>query len=763
MAGLFDEPTVSFVQVAVERAVDRYPKGLTYGVPQSLSPIHVGQLITVPLGKGNTPTEAWVLSVSETSPTLAGNKEIKQVFSKNALTISLPEDLVSLASWMSSYYCAAIGPTLSTMLPGPVRKGIGIKTRTLVNLVMCPPNDVKLTKKQQYVLDTLAELPTNDRPIGISKLMKLASLGSRGPIDRLSEHGFLSTHQVTNVEASWFKQNIDTKEMPTLTDDQSRIVDAISKKLGEGYSSHLLYGVTGSGKTEIYMQLIDHAIKDGGKAIVLVPEISLTPQTAARLMGRFPDKKVAILHSALTKSQRHQQWAMVASGEADIVLGARSAIFAPVPIDALNIIIVDEEHDHSYKQDLTPRYHGRDVAIRRASTAKCPILLGSATPSMESWWNATRRNISTLHTLTHRAPGLTLPKVEIINMRIARAAAHGVMPVFSRELELEIQRSLANEGQILLLLNRRGFAPWIVCSSRACDWMMRCEHCETSMVYHRRKPLEEVGFVRCHHCAKEQRVPKICPDCTKPVIRLGAGTQRLEAIIRETIPLPSNQIARLDTDTTRKISDLHDTLDRFTRGEIRVLLGTQMIAKGLDVEGVTLVGVIDADTAIDLPDFRASERTFQLVSQVCGRCGRGSREAKAIVQTYNPQAPAIVLASEGKYEEFANRELRLRQETGLPPTSRMVRFVVRDDEFERTAGRADALYERLLSIASPSIQITPAAPCVLTRIADRFRFDVTASATTARELQQFLEDARQKKYIGNNRDLAIDVDPVSML
>jgi len=292
---------------------------------------------------------------------------------------------------------------------------------------------------------------------------------------------------------------------------------------------------------------------------------------------------------------------------------------------------------------------------------------------------------------------------------------------------------------------------------------MRCEHCETSMVYHRRKPLEEVGFVRCHHCAKEQRVPKICPDCTKPVIRLGVGTQRLEAIIRETIPLPSNQIARLDTDTTRKISNLHDTLDRFTRGEIRVLLGTQMIAKGLDVEGVTLVGVIDADTAIDLPDFRASERTFQLVSQVCGRCGRGSREAKAIVQTYNPQSPAIVLASEGKYEEFANRELQLRQETGLPPTSRMVRFVVRDDEFERTAGRADALYERLLSIASPSIQITPAAPCVLTRIADRFRFDVTASATTARELQQFLEDARQKKYIENNRDLAIDVDPVSML
>ncbi len=763
MAGLFDEPTISYVQVAVERAVDRYPNGLTYGVPQSLAPIEVGQLVTVPLGRGNTPTDAWVLSTSDERLDLGKNKETKQVFSKSAETVSLPQDLVSLASWMSSYYCAAIGPTLSTMLPGPVRKGTGLKTKTLVDIHTTPPTDVKITKKQQHVLDCIGDLPKNDLPIVISQLMKISSLGSRGPIDKLCDFGFLSTHQVTNIEAAWFKQTIDNKEAPTLTNDQNKVLAAITPTLKKGYSCHLLHGVTGSGKTEIYIRLIDEAIKKGGKAIVLVPEISLTPQTAARLMGRFPHKQVAILHSALTKAQRHQQWAMVASGEADIILGARSAIFAPIPIEELKIIIVDEEHDHSYKQDQTPRYHGRDVAIRRASTAKCPIVLGSATPSMESWWNATRRNISTLHRLPQRAPGLTSPTIEIVNMKIARAAAKGVMPVFSKELESEMQRALASGGQILLLLNRRGFAPWIAWSNRGCDWMMRCEHCESSMVYHRRKPLEEVGFVRCHHCAKEQRVPKSCPDCSKPVIRLGAGTQRLEAIIRETIPIPDDQIARLDTDTARKSSDLHSILDRFTRGEIRVLLGTQMIAKGLDVAGVTLVGVIDADTAIDLPDFRASERTYQLVAQVCGRCGRGTGNAKAIVQTYNPEAPAIVLASQNKYEEFANRELQLRQETGLPPTRRMVRFVVRDDEFAITAGRADSLYERLLSIATPAIQITAAAPCVLTRIADRYRFDLTASASTARELQLFIADARSRQYIANNRDLAIDVDPISML
>ncbi len=763
MVGLFDEPTISYVQVAVERAVDRYPHGLTYGVPESLAPIEVGQLVTVPLGRGNTPTDAWVLSTNNNPPDFGKNKETKQVFSKSTVTVSLPQDLVKLASWISSYYCASIGPTLSTMLPGPVRKGTGLKTKTLVDLIASPQVDIKITKKQQQVLDHIAELPNNERPIGIAQLMKLADLGSRGPIDRLCNHGYLSTHQVTNIEAAWFKQTIDNKKAPTLTEDQNKVIDAIFPTLTDEYSCHLLHGVTGSGKTEIYIRLIEQAIKDGGKAIVLVPEISLTPQTAARLMGRFPHKQVAILHSALTKAQRHQQWAMVANGEADIILGARSAIFAPVPIENLKIIIVDEEHDHSYKQDQTPRYHGRDVAIRRASTAKCPIVLGSATPSMESWWNATRRNISTLHTLPHRAPGLTSPKVEIVNMRIARAAAKGVMPVFSRELESEMQRALASGGQILLLLNRRGFAPWIACSSRGCDWMMRCEHCESSMVYHRRKPLEEVGFVRCHHCAKEQRVPKTCPDCSKPVIRLGAGTQRLEAIIRETIPLPDDQIARLDTDTARKSSELHATLDRFTRGEIRVLLGTQMIAKGLDVPGVTLVGVIDADTAIDLPDFRASERTYQLVAQVCGRCGRGSASAKAIVQTYNPEAPAIVLAAKNNYEEFANRELQLRQETGLPPTTRMVRFVVRDNEFEITASRADSLYERLLSIAPRAIQLTSPAPCVFTRIADRYRFDLTASAMTARALQHFIADARSRQYITNNRDLAVDIDPISML
>jgi len=478
-------------------------------------------------------------------------------------------------------------------------------------------------------------------------------------------------------------------------------------------------------------------------------------------MGRFPNKRIAILHSALTKSQRNQQWCLVAEGKADIVLGARSAVFAPLQNKQIKIIIVDEEHDHSFKQDSAPRYNGRDVAIRRAWMASCPIILGSATPSMESWWNATRRNVSRLHKLTKRAPGLVAPTIEIVDMR--KEHIHGEIgyPIISSTLQTAINRTIAADGQILLLLNRRGFAPWLTCASRTCGWMLKCDHCDSSMVYHRRKPLNDAGFVRCHHCATEQRVPKQCPDCSKKIIQLGAGTQKVEAVLRDSLQIPTEQIARLDADTTRKANDLHAMLDKFGEGKIRILLGTQMIAKGLDFPNVQLVGVIDADTAIDLPDFRASERTYQLVSQVCGRCGRGSGDATAIIQTFSPEAPAILLASKTDYETFANNEIAFRQSANVPPISRMVRFIIKDLSFEQATGRADSLLERLRAIGGNGVTISDAGACVIPRIADRFRFDITVTATTSQSLQNFLLEAR--KTVQPSRDLSIDVDPISML
>ncbi|MBC8201735.1 MAG: primosomal protein N' [Planctomycetes bacterium] len=761
MVGLFDEPSVTYAHVAVERGVDQFPEGLSYGVPARLLPLKIGQLVTVPLGRGNTPTQAWVLSLTDEAPVLAAGKETKQIFEKDRETIALPSDLVELARWMSQYYFSPIGPTLSTMLPGPVRQGTGLVTKQLLDFADNQADECKLTTKQQQVLHALNAMPKSQRPVEPKVLMKAANVRSKSPIDSLVARGYLHCHHVTTVEATWFKHAVDATTPESLTKEQTNVLRAIEEKLQSGYSSHLLFGVTGSGKTEIYIRLIEQAIEGGGVALVLVPEISLTPQTAARLMGRFPDKRIAILHSALTKSQRHQQWALVAEGKADIVLGARSAVFAPLQNDQIRIIIVDEEHDSSFKQDNSPRYHGRDVAIRRASMAKCPIVLGSATPSMESWWNATERKISTLHKLTTRAPGLVAPQIEVVDMRSERIHGEVGYPILSTKLQRALHTTLACDGQVLLLLNRRGFAPWIACASRTCGWMMKCDHCDSSMVYHRKKPLEHAGFVRCHHCGTEQRVPKQCPDCAKKIIQLGAGTQRVEATLRESLQIPAEQIARLDGDTTRKASDLQEMLARFGKGEIRVLLGTQMIAKGLDFPNVQLVGIIDADTAIDLPDFRASERTYQLVSQVCGRCGRGQGKAIAIVQTFSPNAPAIVLASKAEYEQFASQELQFRCDASLPPVTRMVRFIVKDTPFDQAASRADSLVDRLRAIASTDISISPAAPCVLPRIADRFRFEVIGTAATSKALQEFLALAR--KTIKPSRDFVVDVDPISML
>ncbi len=759
MIGLFDEPSVAWVRVAVERGVDRYPDGLSYGVPSRLLPLDVGSRVTVPLGRGDTPTPGWVIDVEDDPPTLPGG-DVKQVHDRDEASIALPEDLVELARWMSRYYVAPIGLTLASMLPAPVRRQTGLVTRTLVDLAPQPPPDVHLTTKQQHVRDTLAALDEIDRPIEIPRLMRLSDLGSRGPIDRLVAAGVLLRHRVTRIEADWFHRGVDDTAAPSLTAQQETITTAIGAQLGKGYSCHLLHGVTGAGKTEVYLRLIEAAIADGGAALVLVPEISLTPQTAARLMGRFPGKRIAILHSALTAAQRHHQWSMVARGEADIVLGARSAVFAPFPPDALRLVIVDEEHDYSYKQDQAPRYHGRDVAIRRAWALACPVVLGSATPALESWCNATLRGRSTLHELPVRAPGLVAPRVELVDMRRERSAHEGML---SRRLESAMHDVLADEGQVLLLLNRRGFAPYIACASIACGWMLRCEHCDASMVHHRRGHGDVRGFVRCHHCQQEQRMPTACPDCQQQVVRLGAGTQRVEAVLRDTLAIEPQRIARLDADTRRSARDLHGVLDRFHRGEIRVLLGTQMISKGLDCPGVRLVGVLDADTAIDLPDFRASERTFQLVSQVCGRCGRSEGAATAIVQTWNPHAPAIALAAAGDFTAFASRELELRTASQLPPMRRMTRLVVRDDDAATAAHRASVLADRLRSMAGAGVEISDPGPCALARIGGRHRYDLHVLAPQAASIGELLDQGRASGAIRPGRDLVVDVDPMSLL
>ncbi|MCH2134590.1 MAG: primosomal protein N' [Phycisphaerales bacterium] len=764
MEGLFPQATTGLVRVAVERGLDRYPDGLTYALDEDLADVAVGERVIVPLGRGNTPTGGYVVErlSQESAP-----PRTKHVLRRDETAPDLPADLLSLADWIATYYLAPLGLTIANMLPSAVRKGTGSTTLRLVSRASDPPGEGKRpTAKQKQVLDTLDELPASQRPVERRSLADMAGLGTCGPIDRLVAAGVLVETRQTAIEAAWHSAAPVDSRMPTPTPAQQTVIDAIAAERDAGFSTHLLRGVTGSGKTEVYLRLIDQTLQAGQIALMLVPEIALTPQTGGRLTGRFPDRRIAVLHSGLTDAQRNQQWARVARDDVDIVLGARSAVLAPIRHERLGLVVVDEEHDQSYKQDSTPRYHGRDTAIRLAQMSNCPAVLGSATPSIESWCNATERGVYRLHELQDRAPGLTVPRIRLLDMaQERRRQLPGQSMLIGPTLDHALQETLQSDGQALLLLNRRGFASYVACRNQKCGWMLCCDQCDVTMVMHRHRELPRGGLLRCHHCLSECRVPKSCAACGGPVAALGQGTQRIEEVLAARFPelRPGETLQRIDSDTMRRVDDLHEVLAAFGAGRIRVLLGTQMIAKGLDYPGVRLVGVIDADTAIHLPDFRASERTYQLVAQVCGRCGRGGDAGTALIQTYNPDAPAIRLAAERQYRAFADAELVDRSACGLPPARRMARIVIQDHDRARCTALAATMRERLEAFRTEAVEIRGPTECVIARIAQRFRRQIELFAPSARALHQVLAEARAAGLLDTADRTTIDMDPMSLM
>lgn len=779
------------VLVAVERGVDAYPEGLTYGVTPELATLRAGQRVTVPLGRGDATTHGWVVRVLESAENKGiSDEKLKAVRSVDD-TVALPTQVMELARWMSAYYACPLGVALAGVLPAAVKKGVGRVDRTFVSLTQRGRDVIaqlqvaaqqrarrgkkdaaatptpRFSPAQKRLLEALIDRPADADAIESAELLAAATVATKSPLHSLATLGLLELTTRSHVEADWLEQAARlenrTPTPPALTPDQQRAVSAIGSTISFGFSQHLLFGVTGSGKTEVYLRLMQQCLDAGRTALLLVPEISLTPQTAGRVLDRFPNERVAILHSALTAAQRNQQWMLVAEGKARVVVGARSAVFAPIPDDQLGLVLVDEEHDQSYKQDQAPRYHGRDLAIRRAQIAACPIVLGSATPSLESWFNATERGTSVLHRLPTRAPGLTTPKVEIIDFSAdVRRFRDRRVHLLGERLAESLARVVSEDGQAILLLNRRGYANWISCSAR-CGWMMRCEHCDAGMVCHEGP---RARFVRCHHCLTEQRLPEKCPDCAASVTVFGLGTQRVEeelVRVHPALAIPG-AVLRVDGDSMRGSRDLHDALGRFATGEVRVLVGTQMIAKGLDFPNVRLVGVVNADTAINLPDFRAAERTFQLVNQVAGRCGRGSSGGRAIVQTFQPDAAAIRLAAAHDFEGFAAQELAARKQFGLPPYRRMARVVVR--HASETAARDEAKRIRDALDRLPDCkgcEVRGPHPCPITRVSDRFRMQVEVFAPDAAALQRLITAARNAGAFPGGELAAVDVDPVALL
>jgi primosomal protein N' (replication factor Y) (superfamily II helicase) len=532
---------------------------------------------------------------------------------------------------------------------------------------------------------------------------------------------------------------------------QALAVETLTTALAAGFSTTLLHGVTGSGKTEVYLRVIATARAAGRGALVLVPEIALTPQLAARFRARFGED-VAVLHSGLPPRERLAAWRRLRSGEVGIALGARSAVFAPVR--ALGVVVIDEEHDPSFKQEEGVRYHARDLAVVRAQRAGALAILGSATPSLESTYNVTRGRFARL-SLPERATPRPLPEVSIVDLRRHPPGPDGL---FSAPLVDALGAALVSGGQCILFLNRRGFSTVMLC--RACGQVVRCGSCVVSMTYHRGR-----ARLVCHYCGRNAPVPTTCPVCASPrVERLGTGTERVESIVRERFP--DARVARLDRDTADGAGEgrgLEAILRRMQAGEIDVLVGTQMVTKGHDFAGVTLVGVLQPDQGMNLPDFRATERTFQLLEQVAGRAGRGERPGRVVIQTYAPEHPAIEAVARHDYEGFARAELAERQAAGYPPFTRMVALRLDAPDLERAREAATTAAEAARAAGGEAVRVRGPAEAPLGRLRGRARWQVWLSSLDRGALAVAARAASNAVRPGGDLRLAVDVDPQSVL
>ncbi len=721
--------------------------------PSDRHRLQPGMRVKVPLGNRRQPIISWCIKVETTSRTSHKLREIAEILDEKPLC---DDALVRIVLWMGHYYQAPAGQVFDTLIPSSVRSLAGTREKTYYSPSAEAKNaDVveSLPVKQKAVLMSLIRA---SNPMTAAELMLKAQC-SQDPIKRLLQKKLLETESRRELQSAtskrWQLDDGEAERKLQLTDDQSNALHQIVESIDANVQKTLLlHGVTGSGKTEIYIRAIEHVVKFGRGAIVLVPEISLTPQTRGRFERRF--KSVAVLHSQMTPAERHYQWQRIKNGEVQVVVGPRSAVFAPFP--RLGLIILDEEHDASFKQDTQPRYHARKVAHARSKSLGIPLLLGSATPSLESW-QATATGHAELLSLSGRVNTLPMPEVQLVDLRIREERTKGSI---SRPLHHAIDETLKEKGQIMLLLNRRGFATSIQCP--ACGHVVSCPDCDLPLTHHR-----DGSKAICHYCDFTIATPPWCPACRFDGIRYGGlGTQKLEVEIQNRFP--DATIARMDSDTMRRPGSHQKVLSAFRSGEIDILLGTQMIAKGLDFPNVLLVGVINADSALHFPDFRAAERTFQLVTQVAGRTGRGDRPGRVVVQTFTPEHPAIQAASRHDYIKFAKQELINRQRFNYPPFGSVGRIIIRGPDERLTESVAESLVKRLEAARAnfdTKVRILGPAPPPITRLRGKYRFHILLQSVNPSALGETIRRGTDQFRVPDKSDIqfVVDIDPLDML
>lgn len=751
-----------YALVAVDLAAEGADKLFTYLVPSALD-LAPGTWVQVPFR--NRELVGCYIGPAERAPEGVPLKAITGVVPDLP---PLPAGLIDLARWVADRYLASFVAALRLLIPAAARR-LQVREKVVAALELAVARETALAaaagleRQRSGLRARLLRLVTaSDGPVPLHVVAQALGDHARGAVAPLVAQGLLVRRELSVRRDPHAGRPAEGGRPPALTAGQEQALAAILPALAQpgAKPSVLLHGVTGSGKTEVYLQAIAAALAAGRQAIVLVPEIALTPQTVTRFRSRFGDR-VAVLHSALSEGERFDEWVRIRRGDVQIVVGARSAVFAPFPDPG--IIILDEEHEGTYKQqDLAPAYHAREVAAERCRRSGALLLLGSATPAVETYWQATQAEVLRVE-MPQRVDGRGLPPVQVVDMRAELRAFN--RSVFSRALQQELQAALQAGEQAILFLNRRGYNTFVLC--RSCGEAVQCPHCAVALTYHLPFPGQpHPERLECHYCNHVAPVPKVCPTCQSKHIRyLGAGTERVEAELGKLFP--GLRALRMDVDTTRRKGAHAQILDAFGRGEADVLIGTQMVAKGLDFGRVTLAGVILADTTLNLPDFRSAERTFQLVTQVAGRAGRGERPGRVVVQTYQPEHPSIVAAATHDYQAFFAEHIEWRQVMGYPPFADYIRVLLVGDDQAQVQETAAAVAGRVGALPGgfPGEVLGP-MPAPLARLRGQHRHHVLLKgqdrAAMAAALRKALGGASKWKRHKDVR-LSVDVGPYSML
>lgn len=713
----------------------------TYKIPENLlGKLKIGHRVKIPFGKGNRNIDGFVVELYKNCENICRLKSINHICDE--FTVIREKDIELIKKMREKYLCTYL-ECIKMFLPTGIIKGV--KNKIKDTMVTGSELEGKFLKEPYNLIYDIVE--KNNGIYSKTEISKKFGV-SLSSINTMIKYNFLKSDRT--VVNRYNSREYSKYEKKILNEEQQNAVDNI---LSSDKKIFLIHGVTGSGKTEIYMSLVDYMIKRNKECIMLVPEISLTPQMVERFKGRF-GRDIAVFHSRLSDGERYDEWVRVKNKDVKVAIGARSAMF--LPFDNLGIIIIDEEHEGSYKSDSNPKYNAREIGELKCEIENCKMILGSATPSIETYYRCMKDEME-LFTLNKRADNALMPQIHIVDMR--EELIKNNKSIFSEELHKGISNALNNKEQIILFLNRRGFSTFVSC--RKCGYVFKCDSCDISLTYH-----SNGNYLSCHYCGKKYQISKTCPQCgSRYVKHFGVGTEKIQEEISRVFP--TARVMRMDFDTTRKKNSHEFIYNTFKNGEADILIGTQMVTKGLDFKNVTLVGVIAADMSLNLPDFRSAEKTFQLMTQVSGRAGRGKKEGKVIIQTYNPEHYSIKYAALNGFEDFYKEEIGIRYSMNYPPFSKILCINMsskNENLLIKSIQNISIILKNILK-NSDKIEMLGPCPCILSKIKENYRWQIIIKGNFNSSLASNIKKTiyNDLKDIYNEVKVSIDINPNSLL